>query len=400
MKTARSFWTSLVVSGLLAATPMAATVSAKTVSPHTVQHRVAGTHAAKPSAKRVAVKAVQKAPTKAALVKTNALAHGHVRALIGGKQYDAIAVGDTTYVALSGMAAMKTPYEDLGGGKIAVTGGYVQGVVYGGTTYVPWQKLAAKVKATPLKGGGFTFSSLPVNHHYQIEIDTQNTTVGSPAPLQIATLDGLNPVPNQNNTITTTGFSTLTPSSGSTTLHTATDYSGMWFNGVEDNTAETAYVTVSWVDPAGKTVQQTAAVKFAPAASSQTATPQATGETLLASVPITTFQNGVFFNASSGKDNLTLQLDTGAYEPLFTAADAKLLHLPNLGSIAVSGIGGQDQAYMSEVSLDIGGQHFADIPCIVDPSYTGISLLGFGFFQANGYDLFVSQKYNMLSIFH
>ncbi|GMA57597.1 hypothetical protein GCM10025858_21000 [Alicyclobacillus sacchari] len=100
---------------------------------------------------------------------------------------------------------------------------------------------------------------------------------------------------------------------------------------------------------------------------------------MLASVPITTFQNGVFFNAASGKDNLTLQLDTGAYEPLFTAADAKLLHLPNLGSIAVSGIGGEDQAYMSQVSLDIGGQHFADIPCIVDPSYTASLCLASAF---------------------
>ncbi|GMA57595.1 hypothetical protein GCM10025858_20980 [Alicyclobacillus sacchari] len=79
---------------------MAATVSAKTVSGGIAQHHVAGSHTAKQSPRQAVAKAAQKAQ-KAAMVKANALPNGHVRAFIGGKQYDAIAVGDTTYVALA-----------------------------------------------------------------------------------------------------------------------------------------------------------------------------------------------------------------------------------------------------------------------------------------------------------
>lgn len=91
-------------------------------------------------------------------------------------------------------------------------------------------------------------------------------------------------------------------------------------------------------------------------------------------------------------------MDTGAYETLLGGSLAAQLHLPNLGTIEVGGIGGTDEAYMSKVTLNIGGHVFPDIPCIVDPSWTGVPLLGYGFFQQNGYDLLISQTQSTLYI--
>ncbi len=327
----------------------------------------------------------------------NTQAHGVVRAELNGKPISAISVGDTTYVDASGLNQLKTPNEYLGEGKYAITGGFIEGIQYQGKVYIPWNQLSAKMKAYPLKGGGFNFKPLPVKHNYHIEIDTQDTPAGSPAPMQVIVYDGNNPVPNQPITIHTNGFSSLTQSTGAETLHVTTDYSGTWFNGVNDNTQEQVFPTVTWTDPAGKTIQQTGEITFgAPTDTSTVEIPA--DDTAVASVPISVFANGIFFNATSGNDHVMLQLDTGAFEPLFTAADAKLLGLPNLGTIQVAGVGGEDNAYISEVSLNIGGKDFTDIPCIVDPNYTGASLFGYGFFQAKGYDILVSQKHNTLTI--
>lgn len=101
---------------------------------------------------------------------------------------------------------------------------------------------------------------------------------------------------------------------------------------------------------------------------------------------------------AGGGSDVLLQLDTGAFEPLITKSLADALNLPNLGDIQVEGVGGEDDAYVSKITLSIGGTEFPDIPCIVDPSYSGVPLFGYGFFQDNGYDLLVSQKDSTLTI--
>lgn len=334
---------------------------------------------------------------KSATAQTSTNTHGQVRAEIDGQSISAISVGNTTYVDAAGLNDFKTPNAYLGGGKYAVTGSFINGISYQGKVYIPWNSLAPKVKAYPLKGGGFNFKSVPVKHNYHIEIDTQDAPAGSPAPLQVVVYDGNNPVPNQAITIRTNGFSTLTGSTGASKMQVTTDYTGTYFNGVDDSTQETVFPTVTWVDPAGKTITQTSEINFgAPTDTTQVVIPA--NDTNVATVPTTMFANGIFFDAASGHDHIMLQLDTGAFEPLFTQADAKLLGLPNLGSIQVAGVGGEDNAYLSEVSLQIGGKDFTNIPCIVDPNYTGASLFGYGFFQSKGYDILVSQKDSTLSI--
>ncbi|WP_206831840.1 retropepsin-like aspartic protease [Alicyclobacillus fructus] len=326
------------------------------------------------------------------------LAPGHVRVLIHGRSYDAIRVGNDTYVEEAAFNAFDTPYLDLGNGTIALTGRDVQGVVYGGKTYVPWSSLAPSVRAIPLKGGGFEFVSVPVKHTYTLLLQASQVVAGGVAVLTVMTLDGDNPVPGQAVTVSSTGFSQLEPSNGASSLKVTTDGTGTWQGGLADSSAETAYVSVSWKTPAGETVRQTLPVPFQPAKPSQTAVPTLGSEQVLVSTPLTFYQNGVFLQASSGDTLITFQLDTGAFETLIGQQLASALHLPNLGSVEVGGIGGTDEAYLSKVTLKIGDHVFADVPCIVDPSWTGIPLLGYEFFQQNGYDLLVSQSQSTLYI--
>ena len=327
------------------------------------------------------------------------LAPGHVRALIHGKLYDAICVGNTTYVEEAAFNAFGTPYVDLGNGTVALTGGNVQGVVYYGKTYVPWSSLAPSVRAIPLKGGGFEFVSEPVKHNYSLLIQASQAVAGGVAVLTVVTLDGDNSVPGQSISVSTTGFSQLEPSTGASALKVSTDGTGTWQGGITDSTAETVYVTVSWKTPAGNVVRQSLPIQFQPEKpAGQAAVPTLGSESVIVSTPVTFYQNGVFLQASSGNDLITFQLDTGAFETLIGQSLASELHLPNLGSVEVGGIGGTDQAYLSKVTLKIGDRVFPDVPCIVDPSSTGIPLLGYEFFQQNGYDLLVSQSQSTLYI--
>ncbi|MBF8377100.1 retroviral-like aspartic protease family protein [Alicyclobacillus mali] len=326
------------------------------------------------------------------------VAPGHVRVIIHGKLYDAICVGNDTYVDEAAFNAFGTPYVDLGNGNIALTGRNVQGVVYYGKTYVPWSALAPSVRAIPLKGGGFEFVSEPVKHSYSVLIQASQAVAGSVAVLNIVTLDGDNPVPGQAITLSSTGFSELEPSAGASSLQVSTDGTGTWQGGLTDSTAETVYVNVTWKTPTGGVVHQSLPVQFQTAKANSSVSPTLGSESVLVQTPVTFYQNGVFLQASSGTNLITFQLDTGAFETLLGQQLATSLHLPNLGSIEVGGIGGTDEAYLSKVTLKIGNRVFADVPCIVDPSWTGIPLLGYQFFQQNGYDLLVSQSQNTLYI--
>jgi len=84
-------------------------------------------------------------------------------------------------------------------------------------------------------------------------------------------------------------------------------------------------------------------------------------------------------------DTITMQLDTGAFEPLLTQAVAEALNLPNEGALEISGITGSSPAYASHMSVALVGiegqvQRWLSVACTVDPSFTGTPLLGLRFF--------------------
>ena len=73
-------------------------------------------------------------------------------------------------------------------------------------------------------------------------------------------------------------------------------------------------------------------------------------------------------------------LDTGAFELTVSQQTASDLGLPNLGSLTISGVTGSATAYTSEVDVQIAGQTFAHVSCVVDPSLAGTQLFGLRFF--------------------
>lgn len=96
--------------------------------------------------------------------------------------------------------------------------------------------------------------------------------------------------------------------------------------------------------------------------------------------------DGFYFDVpvSGASNGTTMHLDTGAFEMLLTKTVADALKLPNDGPLNVSGVTGSSNAYKSHVTLDFGsGQVYKDVPCVVDPSFTGTSLFGFRFFIDN-----------------
>ncbi|WAH35435.1 retropepsin-like aspartic protease [Alicyclobacillus dauci] len=321
---------------------------------------------------------------------------GLVPAQVNGHSFPAITVGNEVYLQWKVLQEFKTPYAYLGDGKFAVTGGTVQGVVYQGNTYLPWQSAAPKVKATKLHSGAFNFTSLPVSHHYHILIDEQDGHVGSPDPFQIILLDGDQPVPNQTMQIRVSGQSFL---SGYQTQHSVTvqsAYDGTWLDSLNDTAEETVTLSVSWKDPSGK--PQTATVHPTFSATSSTTAAIPSDDHVITQVPISIYDNAVLFNAQAGGQAVLFQLDTGAYEPVLTKQLAESLKLPNLGDIQVQGVGGMDNAYLSKFTVSIGDVVFNDVPCIVDDNYSGTPLFGYEFFTDNGYDLLVSQKHQTITI--
>ncbi len=73
-------------------------------------------------------------------------------------------------------------------------------------------------------------------------------------------------------------------------------------------------------------------------------------------------------------------LDTGAFELTVSQQTANSLGLPNLGSLTIAGVTGSAQAYNSEVDVQIGGQTYTRVSCVVDPSLAGTQLFGLRFF--------------------
>lgn len=104
----------------------------------------------------------------------------------------------------------------------------------------------------------------------------------------------------------------------------------------------------------------------------------------IAAIPGTIQNDAFYFTLNvNGTDVPDMIMDTGAFELTFNQNVANALNLPNLGSIQIGGVGGQANAYQSVCTLNLGGQTYADVPCIVDPSFTDSGLFGLRFFVDN-----------------
>ncbi len=74
-------------------------------------------------------------------------AYRKLSVLVNGRFYAAIDVDDTTYVVWTALNEFNTPYEYRGNGLMTVRGQDIQGVVFGGSTYLPWSCLAPGIHA-------------------------------------------------------------------------------------------------------------------------------------------------------------------------------------------------------------------------------------------------------------
>jgi predicted aspartyl protease len=104
----------------------------------------------------------------------------------------------------------------------------------------------------------------------------------------------------------------------------------------------------------------------------------------LAVIPGTIQNDAFYFTLNvNGTAVPNMIMDTGAFELTFNANVANALGLPNLGAIQIGGVGGSASAYQSVCNLNIGGQTYSNVPCIVDPSFTDAGLFGLRFFVDN-----------------
>ena len=114
-------------------------------------------------------------------------------------------------------------------------------------------------------------------------------------------------------------------------------------------------------------------VQVPPYGASSGSTPS-TGAAPLATVSLTEVQDSFQFSypltGPDGTADVPFVLDTGAFEILLPQSVADALGLPNLGPLQVSGVGGSSTAYQSQVTLSIGTETFADVNCVVDPTFT------------------------------
>lgn len=105
----------------------------------------------------------------------------------------------------------------------------------------------------------------------------------------------------------------------------------------------------------------------------------------MASVPIQIQNNAIYVQAAVNSKDVVFVIDTGdAIGPVFNAADAQALSLPNTGSIGASGAGGSVQLYATQATIGLGGITYTDESGAVDVNLEGNSLLGLPFFIKQG----------------
>jgi len=104
-------------------------------------------------------------------------------------------------------------------------------------------------------------------------------------------------------------------------------------------------------------------------------------------------------NSGGTFENVLFLLDTGAFEMLLTSGTAQQLGLPNQGPTEISGVGGAQSAYNTQVTFQLGDNEFT-IPAVVDESTDfGINLFGLRFSVENQLTLQLDLQSRMLSFY-
>ncbi|WAH38627.1 glucosaminidase domain-containing protein [Alicyclobacillus dauci] len=332
------------------------------------------------------------------------------KARVNGKDVLAVGVNDVTYLIWTVARDTGCNLTKVAPGDVEIDSKKPPQVFDGKNTYVEWSAIPTidphpikdangvwqfKTKAsTPAQPTAPTPSEpdpVPVTHDYQIVVTQPSTAIaGRWALTTIQTLDNGKPLGNQIITVAENG------------VQVARDYTdaiGGYEWQINETTNKTDSITVTWVDPDGKTHTVTNSTQFqVPAV---TPTPLPSDDSIVVQFPLlptSDVSNAILFTAQSTTGgSTTFQLDTGAFELMLNEADAKLFNAPNLGATAVQGVGGQSQAYYSQVDVVINGVTFKGIKCVVDPDFTGNSLFGYQFFIDNKYELLVSQKHNTVT---
>lgn len=318
------------------------------------------------------------------------MAYPVVKAQVNGATYKAIGVGDETYLIWTvakdiGLNLTKIEYDD-----VEINNKKPTQTVQDGNTYIHWSEIPG---LTPhyLDGGVINFTT--VTHDYQLNVTQDSSEIaGKWANIVVTTLDGDKPIGDQlisiaeNETVVCTDYTDKV--------------NGEYGYAITETVDKVDTVTVTWTDPSGNkhTVNNTTQFQVPKV----TPTPLPSDDTMVVQFPLlpaSDVSNAILFEAKTvdGKP-LTFQLDTGAFELMLNAADAKALDAPKLGDTNVQGVGGQSQAYYSQVTLEINGVGFGNVPCVVDPEFQGNSLFGYRFFIDNKYELLISQKHNTVTI--
>ena len=247
----------------------------------------------------------------------------------------------------------------------------------------------------PLTWGALTRALEPKpapTHNYTMVVTEAATALANTfAMIEIQTLDNGKALGSQPITITVNGQEVCADKTGPDGLY-------QW--GISETTAKADTVIVSWTDPAGKVHSTTHTTQFTVPHSSPTPVPA--DDKVVVSFPMlptSDANNAVYFNLTGPNGKLIqCQLDTGAFELMFTGSAAAILSLQNEGNETIGGVGGQTQAYKSHANFGINGVTFSAVPCTVDNSFPGYPLFGYRFFVDNGYDLLVSQKHQTITI--
>lgn len=312
-----------------------------------------------------------------------------VLAQVDGKDVLAVAVGNTTYLNWTVARDSGCNITKVAVGDVEIKGNKPPQVSDTVTTYIKWSSIPT-IDANPKHVNGvWQFST---KHTYTMTVtETQSAVVGEWATIEVQTLDNGKPFAKQIITI---------DENSTEAAHDYTDDTGRYVYRIIETSGKTDSVTVSWTDPAGKTHTTTHSTVFT--APTPSPTPIPSDDKIVAQFPLlptSDAMDAVYFNMTAPNgQTIQCQLDTGAFELMFTSAASATLGLKNEQSITIGGVGGTTPAYDSHATFRIGGVEFSNVPCTVAPSFTGYPLFGYKFFVDNGYDLLVSQKHNTVTI--
>lgn len=232
-----------------------------------------------------------------------------------------------------------------------------------------------------------------MNQYTIVVSDNPSAVVGEQVNVTVKTLVNGAPLGNQTVTIAENGVLVATKKTSS-----IGDLSYV----VSSSSPETDTLVLTWVDPSGASHIIPHRTTFSAPVAAVPVTPIPNDDMEVVSIKMISSSNlndAVYFTITSMSGmEIQCQLDTGAFELMFTGAVANAIGLPNLRPITVSGVGGSAPSYESVASFKIGDVPFTNVPCVVEPSFSGYPLFGYRFFVDNGYDLLVSQRHQTITI--